>query len=367
MTTLADATSNRAREKARRRALRGASAAVLAAVILVAAAGPAPRSTPFVGTHARLAADRISTLSTERLEHSAVAWLGGPTTAATGEPVTVYVSASLPSELGTPQTWADFIAGLLHGPELSALTAYIAMFDEMQQICGEHALGCYSANRMVSMGETMFGVTAAEVIRHEYGHHVAMHRLNTPWPAITWGPKTWATSQDVCRRAEAGSAYPGDQGERYFLNPGEAWAETYRLLDERRAGTSGSGWHIIDSSFHPDDADLEAAERDVVAPWSGPRTTTYRSGFTSARRVSWVVRVDTPRDGSIELTVSLPRGGLHDVSLLDAKGKRVLATGLWAGQTVKRVSTTVCGQRTLVLRVTHRGAFGNVKVTARVP
>ena len=75
-------------------------------------------------------------------------------------------------EHGTAQTWADFIAGLLHGSELPRLTAYIAPFAEMQSICGEHAFGCYGSNRMVSMGETNYGVSAEEVVRHEYGHHI---------------------------------------------------------------------------------------------------------------------------------------------------------------------------------------------------
>ena len=73
---------------------------------------------------------------------------------------------------GTAQTWADFIAGLLHGSELPRLTAYIAPFAEMQSICGEHAFGCHGSNRMVSMGETNYGVSADEVVCHEYGHHI---------------------------------------------------------------------------------------------------------------------------------------------------------------------------------------------------
>ena len=74
------------------------------------------------------------------------------------------MSTTLAPELGTAQTWADFIAGLLYGSELPRLTAYIAPFAEMQSICGDNALGCYGANRMVSMGETNYGVSAEEVV-----------------------------------------------------------------------------------------------------------------------------------------------------------------------------------------------------------
>ena len=149
--------------------------------------------------------------------------------------MSVYVSAALAPELGTEQTWADFLAGLEHGPEMSSLTAYIATYDETRDLCGAHALGCYAGDRMVAIGETVDGVDAVDVVRHEYGHHIALHRANPPWSAIDWGPKHWATALDICRRAERGAAAPGDEGDEYPFNPGEAWAETYRLLAQRTA------------------------------------------------------------------------------------------------------------------------------------
>ena len=92
------------------------------------------------------------------------------------------------------------------------------------------------------MGETNYGVSPDEVVRHEYGHHIALNRINSPWLAVSWGPKNWASASSVCRRAADGSAYPGDEGDNYRLNPGAAWAETYRLLVERKAGVTGSSW-----------------------------------------------------------------------------------------------------------------------------
>ena len=306
-------------------------------------------------------------LSSARLARSSIAWTGGRTVATSGETVTVYVSPTLPAELGTPQTWADFIAKLVHGPELSSLSAYIATYAETQGICGEDALGCYAADRMVSMGETASGVTPADVVRHEYGHHIAFHRLNPPWAAIDWGPKRWATSRNVCRRAGAGSAYPGDGGDNYSLNPGEAWAETYRLLDERRTGVTGSGWEIVDPSFHPDEAALRAAERDVLEPWSSPRRSTHGSRFTAQSRRVWSIPLSTPLDGDIAVTALLPKGGLHEVAIVDTARKNVVATALWAGQRVRKIVANVCGQRTLTLRITQKGAFGRVKVVVQTP
>lgn len=318
-------------------------------------------------TAARLTAHPSTPLSSARLVQSSVSWVGGVTTASTGESVTVYVSAALPVELGTPQTWADFLAGLVHGSELATLTAYITTFDETQEVCGSRALGCYGGNRMVSMGETRFGVTAPEVVRHEYGHHIAFHRTNAPWLAIDWGPKHWSSAVDVCKRAQERTAYPGDEGDHYSLNPGEAWAETYRLLDEARAGASGSGWQIIDSSFYPNENALQAAERDVLEPWAGGGRQVLRRSFTKLGTSTWVVPLATPLDGILDVQVTLPRGGLHEVTLLSGDRRTLLQRGLWSSTTTKILTTTVCGQRSVFLRVVRKGALGRVTVIATTP
>ena len=343
----------------------------LLAAAAVTLAGGAARATDVPPEQptvtARLTADSGVPLSSARLAQSSISWVGGATTASTGESVTVYVSAALPADLGTPQTWADFLAGLVHGPELAAVTAYIAAFDEMQEVCGSRALGCYGGNRMVSMGETMFGVTAAEVVRHEYGHHVAFHRTNMPWLAIDWGPKNWSSALDVCERADTQTAYPGDEGDHYSLNPGEAWAETYRLLDERKAGAVGSGWQIIDSSFYPSETALQAAERDVLQPWTAGRRQVLRRTFTKRGAAAWLVPLSTPLDGILDVQVALPRGGLHEVALLSADRRTVLQKGLWSSMTRKTLTRTLCGERSLFLRVTRKGALGRVTVTATTP
>ena len=300
-----------------------------------------------------------------QLARSSASWNGGPTVAATGETVSVYVSTALAPELGTQQTWADFLAGLEHGPEISSLTAYIATYDETRDICGQQALGCYAGDRMVAIGESVDDVDAVDVVRHEYGHHIAAHRANPPWSAIDWGPKHWATALDVCRRADRGTAAPGDEDDDYELNPGEAWAETYRLLAQRRAGVDGAPW-IVDESFLPDEAALAAAERDVVQPWTVPRRLVLRHTFTKKGSRAWTVRLGTPLDGSAEVMLTLPRNGLHDVSVLDAEQGTVLARGLWASPRAKGMSITLCGRRSILLRVKQKGAFGRVALAVSV-
>jgi hypothetical protein len=345
---------------------------VLALLALVAGSGTgaAPAESPAArahGMHAYVAGPSGS-FSSARLAQSAVTWRGGPLTASTGEAFRVFVSDSLPVETSTPEGWAEFIAGLTHGPEITLLTAYIATLDEVQQICGARALGCYGRNQMIAPGDaTVTGATAEEVVRHEYGHHVAFHRSNAPWVAIDWGPKRWASTASVCPRVSRREAYPGDQGGNYSQNPGEAWAETYRLMDERKAGIATATWPIIAPSFYPTEEALLAAEADVLQPWTS--STTARVGRTFKARTPkvWWVPLPTPLDGELSVSVTVPRNGTHDVALVAANRRIVIKRGQWVGQRVKRLTTTVCGQRSHFLKITQRGALGRVVVTTTRP
>jgi hypothetical protein len=307
-------------------------------------------------------------LRADRLARAAINWRGGAIVTSTGETVTVLVSDALPVETVTPEGWAEFIAKLTHGSELAALTTYIAPLDEVQQLCSARALGCYSGNEMVAFGEAAIdGTTPEEVIRHEYGHHVAFHRLNTPWSAIDWGPKNWASAATVCPRVIRREAFPGDEGSNYSQNPGEAWAETYRLMDERKAGITTASWTIISQSFFPDEAALQAAERDVLQPWTTGRTIVFRRVFGKKTRKVWWIPLSTPLDGDLRITAAVPTGGLHEVALVAPNRRTVIRRAQWIGQRAKRLSTTVCGQRSLFLRVTQGGALGRVTVSASTP
>lgn len=307
-------------------------------------------------------------LRTERLARAAISFRGGPITTSTGETVDVRVSDTLPAESVTPESWAEFLAKLTHGPELSLLTAYIVTLDEVGELCGVRALGCYSRDQMVSLGETTItGATPEEIVRHEYGHHVAMHRLNTPWVAIDWGPKHWASAASVCQRVTRREAFPGDEGSNYAQNPGEAWAEVYRLMDERRAGITTATWPIIAQSFYPSEAALLAAERDVLQPWNAGSTVAFRRTFGKKVPKVWWVSLPTPLDGDLTITATVPNGGLQEVALVAANRTTVVKRAQWIGQRSKRLTSTVCGPRSLFLRVTQKGAFGPVRITVSRP
>jgi hypothetical protein len=184
---------------------------------------------------------------------------------------------------------------LLHGPELGLLKAYIAPLDEVEEICGARALGCYGANRLVMPGDSSGGIPPASVAAREYGHHVATNRLNPPWRAIDAGTKRWASYMNICARTARGTAFSGDEGSAYALNPAAGFAETYRVLNERERGLPFT-WPILDASFIPDAEALQAAREDVLNPWRAPKTQTIRVRFTSGHRL-WKRTLTTPLDG----------------------------------------------------------------------
>lgn len=314
----------------------------------------------------RSLAGRIAVLRPQSIEQAGIDWRGGPIVASTGETVEILVSNTFPVEAVMPENWAEFLVHLTHGSELSALTMYLAPLDEVELVCGGQALGCYSRNTAIALGEPLTdGTTPEEVVRHEYGHHIALYRSNTPWRAIDWGPKYWASSANVCARVARREAYPGDEGENYAQNPGEAWAETYRLMDERKVGILTAHWQIVAPSFFPTEAALQAADRDVVQPWTTGHTSVSRR--TLRKGQVWWVPLSTPLDGSVAVTVRLPKGGLHQAALVAANRRTVLKRGSAAGQLQRRISGTVCGQRSVFVRVTQKGAPGRVTVTASTP
>ena len=162
----------------------------------------------------------------------------------------------------------------------------------MQAICGGSAVGCYGDDQLIVTNEPALGFRPEEVARHEYGHHVALNRSNAPWPAFDWGPKRWATAAHICPRVRWNTAYPGDESLLYKLNPGEAFAEAYRVLVDMKLGEAHPAWPLVDPNFYPDGPALDAVEQDIGSPWTGPTAQTFvvrgtslgTSGCHAARR-----------------------------------------------------------------------------------
>jgi hypothetical protein len=346
-----------------------AALVLAAAAALVASAGTAtaaPRlqspSLARIGAAPAVIADsRLTTPKASGLLARGAFW-GGRYTTPSGEAVTVYVSDSYPQDPAIPQRWADFLGSLVHGSELSLVTAYLAPLEEVQTVCGADALACYSPrdSLLVAPGDAPSSDISAEaVVTHEYGHHVAAHRSDAPWAAVDYGTKRWASYWQVCRRTRAGELHPGAESiPDYELNPGEAFAESYRVLNQRHAGVAETPWNIVDQSFYPTTTALELLEQDVTAPWTKPTTSVQRSSL-SARVRTRNFSFPTALDGTLSLAVRAAAGVRVRVHVATASGMSV-ADRTIAASHASSVRTTICGQRgyrVRVARVRGAGAF----------
>ena len=277
---------------------------------------------------------------------AATAWEHVYTTA-TGEQVRISGSDELVPDDVENQRWADFLASTPHGKELATVVVYLTPPREVRQLCGREALACYydEAERIVFPSEELPGQPArTSILAHEYGHHIADSRRNTPWPALLFGTKRWATYTRVCPGVRSGRM----SLEQYEISPSETFAESYRVLVERRLGLEPTPWEIIDPSFAPDDTALSLLEQDVLDPWSGNTAVQVRGSRTRS------VRVSTPLDGRVTLTLRVPRGAVYELRLAGQPVKRVSGPGR------VRASTTACGNRQVgaaVRKVSGRGAF----------
>jgi hypothetical protein len=270
---------------------------------------------------------------------------GGTYTAASGDQVKVYVSDAYPADDSVNQHWADFIGALLHGKEIAKVTVYVAPFSEMQTACqSTDADGCYlfQSEQIVVPGDPPDdGVPIEEIVAHEYGHHIALNRSNWPWQAVEWGTKRWASYENVCARVLAHTAFPGDEGLNYFRNPGEAFAESYRVLSDQRAQLSSVQLPWRMDGFTPDQPALDLLAQDIQKPWAG----TYISHWRGRLGVHGVRRfvVQTPHDGYAKFVLQARPGTA--IAVLDPK------TGKPLGAATKQIRYGICGERRLMLAV----------------
>ncbi len=291
---------------------------------------------------------------------------GGQYTTSAGETVTIYASNSYAMDSALGQRWANFLASLVHGSELSTVTVLLSTPAEISRVCGSDALACYSPQGalLYAPGEDPSSDLSAEaVITHEYGHHVAANRVNTPWNALDWGPKRWASSMQVCARTMSGELSPGAEDPvRYDVNPGEGWAETFRVLNQRKLGLAESPWEIVTQSLYPNAAALTAAEQDVVNPWQAD-TSTVRTGTVTRTSRTRTYTVSTPLDGTLKVTLR-PSVGLRLALDVYASSVRV-AHG--AGSATLSRSTTVCGARSYRVRVRELNGKGSLRLSVAKP
>jgi hypothetical protein len=333
-------------------ALLVAVAGVVAALVAADATAMSPQRTSLL----RQAPRRLAGAS----------WWGGTYALPDGEDVTVYLSKRYPEDDSVARRWAAFFGGLPHGQELSLVKVYVAPLDEVRVMCfDQEVIGCYGDQELVTVGETTGGMEPTSIAAHEYGHHIAANRNNAPWTAVNWGTKRWASAMGICPRAAAGTAFPGDEGLNYSLNPGEAFAESYRVLVQTGGAGGAYDWPIVDPSFRPSAEAIEAIRADVANPWTGPTTTTTHATFRG--RKPWTTTIATPLDGDLSVRVRVPGGGADDVTLLSSDGKRVLARGYWNSVGGKEAHYRLCGTRSLVVRVSRGGSAARFTLRVAAP
>jgi hypothetical protein len=292
---------------------------------------------------------------------------GGPYLTPAGEAVTISVSDSYAQDPARPQQWANFLGSLEHGSELAKLTLILAPLREVQGYCGRNAYACYSPEQqtMVAPGDPPDPTTSVEsIVAHEYGHHVATNRTNPPWESVAYGPKRWASYQQVCQQTEAGQYYPGAEDSHYALNPGEGWAESYRVLNERRLGLLESSWDIVTRAFYPDDGAFAAMEQDITSPWRANTVSTASGKFQRNAKATRTSTLATTLDGNVAVTLRTPTTLRARLDLL--AGAKSLGTVTTAGA-AKAVRTTICGTRSLTARVTRVAGSGRYSLTFSRP
>jgi hypothetical protein len=287
------------------------------------------------------------------LPASAFAWGGTyPTGDSLGTSVQIQVSQSYPVDETLPQTWATYLGSLVHGPEISHLLLDLLPISSVQSVCGSEALACYDPQRQeifASPEDQLDAPAAKEIVTHEYGHHLANSSNDTPWAAIDYGTKRWASYENICAKAAAGTASPGDEGLHYFQNSGEAFAESYRVLNLVKQGATNIGWDLVDPGFYPDATALALLEQDITNPWAGPTESKLHGSFGTG--VVRTFKVQTQLDGTFTARLISPTKAKMRLALYNG------STLVMRGGTIRY---QICGQRTLTLKVERlsgRGAF----------
>jgi hypothetical protein len=267
-----------------------------------------------------------------------------------GYEIPVAVSSAYTPDPGVEQGYVNFLDGLVHGPELGKISIYIATPSQIENtFCGQGALACY-----VGDDEQMYvpGVAGHSdppvqfLIAHEYGHHIELNRSNSPWSAYDQGTKRWATHENVCTLERSHKVRTD-----YYNDPSEAFAESY--ADMQFPGVD----FIYTDLLKPDQGAFDAIRADVLQPWSGPRSLTL-SGSSSR-----TFRLPTPLDGNASFRLSTPAGTSYRIGLLSG-GHRLRRRST---RPVGTANYTICGARTVTLKLTRVAGRGRFTVSARLP
>ncbi len=136
-----------------------------------------------------------------------------------------------------------------------------------------------------------------------------------------------------------------------MLNPGEAFAEIYRVLNERLAGLTEAPWDVVSQSLYPVNVALSLLQQDVVSPWTTNTMQTRTASFAKQGTATRSFTFSTPLDGTLKVSLSHARG-LGTALAVSKGGTRAAA------------SSTVCGTRSVRVTVTRKSGSGSFKLSA---
>jgi hypothetical protein len=168
----------------------------------------------------------------------------------------------------------------------------------------------------------------------------------------------------VCKQTAAGLFYPGAEDNHYALNPGEGFAEAYRVLNERRLGLLESSWDIVSRAFYPDEAAIAAIEQDITSPWTANTVSTASGQFQRRGKATRTTSLVTTLDGNVVVTLRTPATLRARLDLL--AGARRVGTVTTAGA-AKAVRGSACGTRSFTVRVTRLAGSGRYSLTFSRP
>jgi len=274
--------------------------------------------------------------------------------------VSVTEACAANCDTADPQAIASFVGTLIHGDEVSLLSVQLDTEFQLGFDCGFGAEACYfvGENKIVIGGYREpdgDGATLEFVLAHEYGHHVAAHRdMPAPFgPAVDWGPVHWASLENVCQGKRHGQLFPGDEGDSYFENPGEAFAESFA---HNRFPELSVRWRYL-SALKPDAAALRAVRKDTISPWRG-RTSFMLRGHVPARGEGAAVEsLRTPLDGMVSLRPSSLRRHGYELALRSRAGRLLRSSRHGLGPQ-DQLDYPACGQPRLRLVITSNRAHG---------
>ena len=155
---------------------------------------------------------------------------------------------------------------------------------------------------------------------------------------------------------EAGD-YPGAGGVYEVDSIG--LAQVITRMNELRWGLSPNSiyWPIVDQSFFPDAASIQAVNQDVTAPWTANATTRTAGRFVKNGAQRKAHPLKTPLDGVLAVAVQ-STVGRYTVSLI-INGRQVAAG--------RGFSRTICGGRSAALVVHRKGLPGRYSLNVSRP